>query len=580
MSKIKILSDDLKNKIAAGEVVERPASVVKELVENSIDAGTSSVEITVKGGGNASIQVIDDGDGLSAEDLVLAFVRHSTSKINSAKDLEQIGTLGFRGEALPSIASVAKVKAVSAANGSGSGHELTITDGTIGDPQPSSRSKGTAITVSELFFSVPARRKFLKSPKTEMRHIIQSVKRFALCYPEIAFRLVSDEKELMNLQSASLRERIGQVNDPTYKQNVLPVNYAKEPFSIEGFIGNLNLVRKRRGEQYLFLNNRWIRDRLLNSAVFSAYRSLVSRGEFPFFVLNLQVPKEFVDVNVHPMKTEVRFRDEWKVYHVVKSAVTEALKETLAAVPDFLPPEFGELNADTSDVSQSVITFDRRLETTGKPRRESSVERAVEYVRTMSDREERPLINLENIWQVHDKYIVSQITSGLVIIDQHVAHERILYEQALAAMEENPMPSQTLLFPQVVEFSADDYASLVDLVPYLEKIGFRLSEFGKNTVLVEGLPQDLGWGNEKLVLKEIIDYYLEHQQEYASFREAIAASYACKAAVKAGDTLVRDEMQNLVDRLFATKHPYYCPHGRPIIVNLSLDELDRRFERT
>jgi DNA mismatch repair protein MutL len=280
------------------------------------------------------------------------------------------------------------------------------------------------------------------------------------------------------------------------------------------------------------------------------------------------------------MKTEVRFRDEWKVYHVVKSAVTEALKETLAAVPDFLPPEFGELNADTSDVSQSGITFDRRLETTGKPRRESSVERAVEYVRTMSDREERPLINLENIWQVHDKYIVSQITSGLVIIDQHVAHERILYEQALAAMEENPMPSQTLLFPQVVEFSADDYASLVDLVPYLEKIGFRLSEFGKNTVLVEGLPQDLGWGNEKLVLKEIIDYYLEHQQEYASFREAIAASYACKAAVKAGDTLMRDEMQNLVDRLFATKHPYYCPHGRPIIVNLSLDELDRRFERT
>jgi DNA mismatch repair protein MutL len=384
----------------------------------------------------------------------------------------------------------------------------------------------------------------------------------------------------MSLQSASLRERIGQVNDPTYKQNVLPVHYAKEPFSIEGFIGNLNLVRKRRGEQYLFLNNRWIRDRLLNSAVFSAYRSLVSRGEFPFFVLNLQVPKEFVDVNVHPMKTEVRFRDEWKVYHVVKSAVTEALKETLAAVPDFLPPEFGELNADTSDVSQSGITFDRRLETTGKPRRESSVERAVEYVRTMSDREERPLINLENIWQVHDKYIVSQITSGLVIIDQHVAHERILYEQALAAMEENPMPSQTLLFPQVVEFSADDYASLVDLVPYLEKIGFRLSEFGKNTVLVEGLPQDLGWGNEKLVLKEIIDYYLEHQQEYASFREAIAASYACKAAVKAGDTLVRDEMQNLVDRLFATKHPYYCPHGRPIIVNLSLDELDRRFERT
>ncbi|MDP7529740.1 MAG: DNA mismatch repair endonuclease MutL, partial [Candidatus Marinimicrobia bacterium] len=314
MPRIKVLSNDLKNKIAAGEVVERPASVVKELVENSIDAGASSVEIIVKGGGNTLIQVIDDGEGLSAEDLVLAFSRHATSKISSAEDLEQIGTLGFRGEALPSIASVAKVKALSAADGSGSGHELTITDGTIGEPQPSSRSKGTSITVSELFFSVPARRKFLKSPKTEMRHIIQSVKRFALSYPEIAFRFVSEEKELMNLQSTSLKDRIGQVNDPTYKQNVLPVLYEKEPFKIEGFIGNLNLVRKRRGEQYIFLNHRWISDRLLSSAVFSAYRSLVSRGEFPFFVLNLQVPKEFVDVNVHPMKTEVRFRDEWKVY--------------------------------------------------------------------------------------------------------------------------------------------------------------------------------------------------------------------------------------------------------------------------
>ena len=580
MPRIKVLSNDLKNKIAAGEVVERPASVVKELVENSIDAGASSVEIIVKGGGNTLIQVIDDGEGLSAEDLVLAFSRHATSKISSAEDLEQIGTLGFRGEALPSIASVAKVKILSAANGSGSGHELTITDGTIGEPQPSSRSKGTAITVSELFFSVPARRKFLKSPKTEMRHIIQSVKRFALSYPEIAFRFVSEEKELMNLQSTSLKDRIGQVNDPTYKQNVLPVLYEKEPFKIEGFIGNLNLVRKRRGEQYIFLNNRWISDRLLSSAVFSAYRSLVSRGEFPFFVLNLQVPKEFVDVNVHPMKTEVRFRDEWKVYHVVKSAVTEALKEILATAPDFSPHEARDFEANTVEISQAGITFDRPLESAGKPRRENSLERAVEYVRTMSDREEQPLINLENIWQVHDKYIVSQITSGLVIIDQHVAHERVLYEQALAAMDKSPMPSQTLLFPQVVEFSADDYASLVDLLPYLEKIGFRLSDFGKNTVMVEGIPNELGWGNEKQVLKEIIDYYLEHQQEYASFREAIAASYACKAAVKAGDTLVRDEMQNLVDRLFATKHPYYCPHGRPIIVNLSLDELDRRFERT
>ncbi|MFQ6608068.1 MAG: DNA mismatch repair endonuclease MutL [Fidelibacterota bacterium] len=580
MSKIKVLSDDLKNKIAAGEVVERPASVVKELIENSIDAGATSIEIVVEGGGNVSIQVIDDGEGLSAEDLVLAFARHSTSKINKAQDLERISTLGFRGEALASIASVAKVKALSATNSSGSGYVLTITDGTMSHPVPSSCSKGTAVTVSELFFSVPARRKFLKSPKTELRHLIQSVKRFALCNFNIGFRLVSDEKVLLDLPVETVTERIGHLFDPTYKQNILPVRFNKEPFRVEGYIGNLNLVRKRRGEQYLFLNGRWIRDRLLDSAVFAAYRSLVLRGEFPFFVLNLEVPLEFVDVNVHPMKTEVRFRDEWKVYHVLKSAVVDALQEILATIPDFSPPDTNYKYSHERENFQAGLSFKKQLEGGKSLSQKGKVERAVAYVRTLGDQERRLFLSLENIWQIHEKYIISQITSGLVIIDQHVAHERILYEQALAAMEQNPIPSQTLLFPQVVEFSPDDYASLIDLVPYLEKIGFRIREFGKTAVLVEGVPQELGWGNESQVLREIIDYFLEHQKEYASFQEAVAASYACKAAIKAGDTLAREEMQNLVDRLFATKHPYYCPHGRPIIVNLSLEELDKRFERS
>lgn len=557
MGIIRILPDDLRNKIAAGEVVERPASVVKELIENSIDAEATEIEIAVTGGGNVSVQVVDNGHGLAREDLGLAFRRHSTSKIATPEDLRRITTLGFRGEALSSIASVAKVRAVSA------GSELVITDGAASEPVPGPAQEGMSVTVSDLFFSVPARRKFLKSPQVEFRHVLQTVRRFALGHPKIAFRLMSNKKEVLNLRSGTVEARIGEVFDPTYSKNILPVDFEKEPFRVHGFVGNLNLVRKRRGEQFLFLNGRYILNPLMNSSIYSAYQSLIARGEFPFFVLHLEVPHEQVDVNVHPVKIEVRFRDEWRVYHILKSAVTESLTEILQTIPDFLLSEKPVASSGT----QSAFEMD-------------TVERAKEYVRSFTSRtpgEDR--VDLENIWQVHRKYIVSEIKSGLVIIDQHVAHERVLFEQSLDAMEGSSMPSQVLLFPEVVELSPDDFSVLTELVSYLEKIGFRMKEFGKNTVLIEAVPSEMGWGNEKSILKEIIDDYRDHHKEYASFQEGLAASFACRAAVKAGDILTMEEMQTLIDRLFATKHPYYCPHGRPIIVNLTLDELDRRFER-
>ncbi|MFQ6674255.1 MAG: DNA mismatch repair endonuclease MutL [Fidelibacterota bacterium] len=579
MGRIHILSDDVRNKIAAGEVVERPASVVKELVENSIDAGATNIEVGVKGGGNVSVRVVDNGEGLDGEDLILAFDRHATSRISSAEDLHQINTLGFRGEALASIASVAKVDVISTPKGSGIGNQLTVTDGHTKGPVRASIPEGTSITVSDLFFSVPARRKFLKSPQVELRHIIQSVRRFALSYPGIAFKLVSDNKEILNLTSGPLDERIGKVFDPTYTKNILPVTYTKGPVRIHGYVGNLNLVRKRRGEQFLFLNGRYIVDRLMNSAIYSAYQSLISRGEFPFCVLSLQMPPDQVDVNVHPVKIEVRFRDEWRVYHVLKSAATESLTDILKTIPGFVSFE----GKDSFQESFQSTAFRSPQFGNSSPSeiKAGSVERAKQYVRSFATKlREEGTVNLEHIWQVHHKYIVSEIKSGLVLMDQHVAHERVLFEQALSALESTPMPTQTLLFPQVLELPPDDYTTLVDLFPYLQKIGFQMKEFGKNTFLIEGVPSEMAWGNEKQILKDIIDNYQSHHKEYASYREALAASFACRAAVKAGDSLTVEEMQTLVDRLFATKHPYYCPHGRPIIVNLTLDELDRRFERS
>ena len=575
MGRIKLLSDDLKNKIAAGEVVERPASVVKELIENSLDSGATEIDVIVKGGGNVSVQVIDNGVGLEKDDLLIAFARHSTSKIESVEDLSTIDTLGFRGEALSSIASVAKVKALSSVNGEDSGYEISVLGGEISQPEPVALSQGTAISVSDLFFSIPARRKFLKSAQVELRHIIRTVRRFGLCRPNVRFTLTADDKEVMTLAPMNFIDRIAAVHDPSYRENLLEVNHQAGLFAITGYVGNLNLVRKRRGEQNLFLNGRYIVNKLLNSAIYSAYQSLVSRGEFPFFAITLEVPLDTVDVNVHPMKIEVRFRDEWRVYHALKTAVTEALNDILSTVPDFLKPS----ESFPSSGGQAGFSFPQSTPSAILSRQ--SVERAKSYVQTMGETQtEEEGVNLENIWQVHTKYIVSEIKSGLVVIDQHVAHERVLFEQAMDAMEGNPLPSQSLLFPEVVELPIEDFSTLLELLPYLEKIGFRMKEFGKNTVMIEGVPSELGWGNEREVLTEIIDTYRNQQKAQPSFMEAVAASFACKAAVKAGDVLTQEEMQSLVDRLFATQHPYYCPHGRPIMVNLSLDELDRRFERT
>ena len=579
MSNIHILSDDLKNKIAAGEVIERPSSVVKELIENSIDADAKQIEVIIAGGGNVSIQVIDDGQGLDKKDLNIAFNRYSTSKISSKEDLHRINTLGFRGEALASIASVSQVSAVSTVDGLKNGNELIVSDGNPSDIVPASIQQGTSITVTDLFFSVPARRKFLKSAQVEFRHILQILRRYLLSHPDIAFRFVSDNREILNLQPETLEERIGNIFDPTYRKNILSIFYEKEPFTVKGFVGNLNLVRKRRGEQFLYMNGRYIVDSLMNSAIYSAFQSLVTRGEFPFFVVDLRIPTDQVDVNVHPVKIEVRFRDEWRVYHVLKSSVTEAIVDVLQTIPNFSSQEAQKGLMERSD--QDRFPLEDRKIPAGAVIQPGTVERAKEYVKSFTTRtpdEER--VDLEAIWQVHNKYIVSEIKSGLVIIDQHVAHERVLFDQAIKSMEGSSLPSQSLLFPQVVELPPDDYSILMNLFTSLKKIGFRLKEFGKNSVLIEGVPSEMGWGSEKNILKEIIDDYQAHHKEYPSLQEGFAASFACHAAIKAGDRLTKEEMQTLVDRLFATKHPYYCPHGRPIIINLSIDELDRRFERS
>ena len=584
---IKQLSENLKNKISAGEVVERPASVIKELVENSIDSGADEIKVIVEKGGKQLIQVSDNGSGINSKELPIAFERFSTSKISSFEDLYKIDSLGFRGEALASIASVSEVKIISKMEDS-DGAEMLIKNGISGKVEPAAALKGTSITIENLFYNTPARRKFLKSPRVEFRKIVEMIRRYALSNPSVSFNLVSDERDILNVNSESLEDRIVHVMDPAYRDQLLKLNFLKGDYTISGFLGNLNLVRTRPGEQYIFLNGRFIKNRLLNSAVYNAYKSILNRGEYPFFALNIILPLNEVDINVHPMKTEVRFKDEWRIYHVIKSSVEEAISPILKTIPDFEKPSFdnkfdfpttfipkkGEPNPNQENFNLNSIS---NTDIEFKP----AIDRAKSYASQLASRPEpnSGKVDLENIWQVHSKYIVSPISSGLVIIDQHVAHERVLFEEAMAAFDNNPMAGQTLLFPEVMEFSSDEFSILLDVLPSLEKMGFRLKESGSNSIMIEAIPSEMSWGNEKNIIKEMLDNFLENQKNYSSFQEALAASFSCNAAIKAGDVLNTQEMRELVNRLFGTKHPYYCPHGRPIIIQLSMDELDRRFER-
>ena len=573
MAKIHLLSTDLRNKIAAGEVVERPASVVKELVENSLDANATEITIVIEKGGHQLIQVSDNGGGISPDDMNMAVQRYTTNKIETIDDLFNINSLGFRGEALASIASVSEMEMASCINGDG-GFAVSILDGEAGEIMPAEPVRGTRIDVRNLFYNTPARKKFLKSQRVEFRQIVAMARRYGLAYPEVAFKLYHDDKEILNIQSESLKERINNLLDPTYSDHLLEVNTVKGDFAISGYVGSLNLVRSRPGEQYIYLNRRFIKHRLLNNAVYSAYQSLLKRGEYPFYVLNLVQPADQVDVNVHPMKIEVRFKDEWRLYHVLKSAVADALRSILDTIPDFskMETQFPEFGNSLQQATLSLSAVDTPIQ--------QGLQRAKTYMDRLSEKKsEGEEVSTGNIWQIHDKYIVSQINSGLVIIDQHVAHERVLFEDALNAFEKAPLGAQTLLFPETLEFSADEFSVLLDILPNLNKLGFRMQEFGKNTVMVEAIPSEMVWGNEKTIIRDIMDSYLENKKKYSSWQEGLAASYSCHAAVKAGDPLTIQEMQALVNRLFATNHPYYCPHGRPIIVQLSIEELDKRFER-
>lgn len=594
MSKIKVLPPQISNKIAAGEVVDRPAAVVKELIENSIDADATEITIILEQAGKNLIQVIDNGMGMTAQDIPLAFQRHATSKIDKVADLDQILTLGFRGEALPSIASVSRVEIKSCLQDKSLGTEMRFENGKIIHQEVKALKGGTTVNVRNLFYNTPARRNFLRADVTEFNHIHRVLKRFFLGYPGIHFLVMHNNKQIYNLPEHNIEERLTEIFGEKLYEGLVFVREDLNEISLEGYTCRPDLTRGNSDNQFIFLNKRAIQNRRLNHAVMQGYGNLIDRSQYPQFVMYLRTPPNFVDINVHPTKMEVRFSNERAIYHLFLSAVRKAI-QTEKIVPEFnlqntdlkrteIERKFKPKNInfrpvtnfanelDNLDSLENQLTFTYTVSTEGTMDKE-------EYDDSMAKTDD-DTGQQQRFWQVHRRYICSQIKSGLVIIDQHVAHERVLYEKFLNYLnQEKTVPSQKLLFPQTLELSLEDFLIFGEIKDWLQKISFSITELSGRTILIEAIPADVKVGYEGKVLLEIIDYYRENEDKEYKPNEKIAAAFSCKNAVKSGEKLTTKEMAVLVDQLFATKEPYFCPHGRPVIVTLNLEEIDKKFKR-
>ena len=614
-NKIKILPENVANKIAAGEVVQRPESVVKELLENAIDADSKNIDVIVKKAGKNLIQICDDGTGMTEDDLLLSVQKHATSKIAAIEDLEVIKTYGFRGEALSSIAAVCQLEIKTETRDQEIGTVIRIEEGNEIKIEKGSFQKGTCVIVKNLFYNIPARRKFLKTDNTELKHIIDTFNKTALSKPEINFKFYNDDQIIFDYPSGNFEERIQQIFADNMLDALVPVNEKTDFINIKGFVGKPSLLKKSKGEQYVYLNSRYIISKQVNHAVFTAYENILKKGDYPFFILLIEIDPERIDVNIHPSKLEAKFDDEKDLYNIILAVVKKSLaahdlvpsmvfsnetgSEEKILVDHFQPYnkfDFSDRPVSSKSIGSTQSFSDEEIDNifsriTDDEVSKSSTETLVppfqkeiepELRQEMVTRQESEVKEeIPFILQLHNKYILSQIKSGLMIIDQHVAHERVLYEKALNRLEADIPFSQQLLFPKSMQLDPARYQLLKEIYSHLSHLGFDIRFLSKDNIVIEGVPDDIKKGMEEKTLIEMIDEYVLNQREKKlEEKDNLAKSYSCKTAIKAGDKLNEKEMRLLIDQLFATSMPYVCPHGRPIVIKISLEEFDRRFGRT
>jgi len=621
---IQLLPDAIANQIAAGEVIQRPASVVKELMENAIDAGSSSVKLIVKDAGKTLIQVIDDGCGMSEMDARMAFERHATSKIRDAKDLFQIRTMGFRGEALASVAAVAQIELRTRRQPEELGTRLVVEGSTLKTQEPCQCIAGTNIAVKNLFYNVPARRNFLKSNSSEMNHIMNEFQRIAIAHPDVFFSLHHNNSEVYHLPPGKLRQRLVNIFGTNSNKKLVPLREETDALTINGYIGKPEYAKKTRGEQFFFVNNRFIKSGYLNHAVISAYEDWLPTDTHPFYVIFLEIDPSRIDINVHPTKQEIKFDDERLVYNYLKVATRHALGQyNVTPTLDFEQDlsftsqqrSQSEYRPGAANVRSENATSQRASNSSpGKPekigkRHQNNLqnwealykgldvfdtdeeqeqpphEQMIEVVKSSWDSEQELDDSAKSFskqqkkpYQIHAVYIVSQIKSGFMLIDQQAAHERILYERYLAVLQEQTASTQHALFPETIHLSPADATTLRELIPQINQLGFDIKEFGGNSFVVNGIPADsVHDSNAQEMLETLLEQYKLNVELKLGTQENIARSMARSASIKRGQVLEVEEMEVLIDQLFACAVPFKSPSGRNCFTTFKLNELEKLF---
>jgi DNA mismatch repair protein MutL len=625
---IQLLPDAIANQIAAGEVIQRPASVVKELLENAIDAGATSIKLVVKDAGKSLIQVIDDGCGMSETDARMAFERHATSKIRKSEDLFCIRTMGFRGEAMASIAAIAQVEMRTRRHAEELGTRLVIEGSAVKSQEPCQCSRGTTLSVKNLFFNVPARRNFLRSNTVEMRHIVDEFQRIAIANADIFFSLHHNNSEVFHLPAGKLRQRLIGVFGNAANKKLVPVSEETDILTLKGFIGKPEYAKKTRGEQYFFVNNRFIKSAYLNHAVVNAYEDILPKDTHPLYVIFIDIDPAHIDINVHPTKQEIKFDDERLVYNYLKVAVRHSLGQySIMPSLDFDqdPLFYNTLSSSKKPIERGNTVNSlkgnghQKQDTSlaGSRRQDNNLDNwqqlyegldAFDQDNTASpapgDHQEPRSVTLESTWhddeeteegallssseggyaaqkppyQVHNSYILNQIKSGILFIDQQAAHERILYERYLNVLNQQKNVTQSQLFPRTLTLSPSDASLLKELLDAINKLGFDLQEFGANTFVVNGIPSEIaGKQNEEKLIEALLEQYKSNVELKLDVNENIARSMAKSAAIKSGQSLSIEEMQGLIDQLFACEIPFKSPSGRKCFISLELDGLSKRF---
>jgi DNA mismatch repair protein MutL len=597
---IQLLPDAIANQIAAGEVVQRPASAAKELMENSIDAGASHIQLIVKEAGKTLLQVIDNGNGMSETDARMSLERHATSKIRKAEDLFQLRTMGFRGEALASIAAVSQFEMKTRLANQELGTLLVVEGSEVKKQEPAACEKGTNISIKNLFYNIPARRNFLKSNSVEMRHIIDEFFRLALAHPHIAFSLLQGDETIYDLSPGKLSQRVVALFGKNYQQQLAPSQEETSLLKVTGYVGRPELAKKTRGEQFFFVNNRYIKNNYLHHAVTSAYEGLLPENSFPFYVLMLEMDPKQIDVNVHPTKTEIKFADERAVYAVVWSAVKQALgAHNLTPAIDFqadvnltsklssqslTKEQYFEEQFATSLNRSNLKNWEKLFDDERGSRLFSTPAKQAEVIfestiNKPTDSGQISFVDENGMFQYQQKYIVRAGRNGVMIIDQQAAHERVLFEKYLLQLKSQPGHSQQSLFPQTVVFTAADFALVMEMEKEILALGFQFEVFGKNTVLVTGTPADVKTG-EKELLEGLMEQFKKSQAELGlPLQEGLARAMAKRTSLRSGQKLQPSEMDALIQSLMACNIPNFSPEGNPTFFTLNTSKIESYFNR-